>query len=393
MKPPNYTTMPTKDLRPYENNPRKNDNAVHAVAESIKEFGFRQPIVVQEDGTIICGHTRWKAAKKLGMKDVPVHVVTDLTPEQIKAYRIADNSTRDLSDWDDALLLDEISAILDIDMSKFGITLNIDGDVEATDDGFVPEIPEEATTKVGDIYKLGEHILMCGDSTSAHDAGRLITAGGGARGSLLFTDPPWNVAYGSTENPKWKNRQIENDDMPEEQFFAFLETAFSVCSDVLADGAIAYVVLGIDHFNTLTKAMEERYHRSSVIIWVKQHFVLGRKDYHSRYEPIYYGWKKGAERIHPLKERDQDDVWEFDRPMKSDDHPTMKPIPLIAKAVQNSSNKGDIVLDMFGGSGSTMIACEQTGRKCRMMELDPHYCDVIVRRWEEFTGKKAELLP
>jgi DNA modification methylase len=213
---------------------------------------------------------------------------------------------------------------------------------------------------------------------------------------MVFTDPPWNVNYGAVNDDNamgYKPRTILNDHMKTDDFKKFMESVFSVMNESCKDGAMAYVVMSAQEWGNLMLAMYENgYHWSSTIIWNKDHFVMSRKDYHTKYEPIWYGWKEGDARLHPLSDRTQSDVWDFDRPIKSEEHPTMKPVALVARAVENSTNKGDVVLDLFGGSGTTLIACEQTGRQCRMMELDPHYCDVIIKRWENLTGRKAELI-
>lgn len=236
------TTVKIDSIKPYGKNPRKNDGAVDAVAESIKEFGFRQPIVVDADNVIVCGHTRWKAAKKLGMKEVPVHVAADLTPDQCKAYRIADNSTRDLSSWDDQLLLEEITGI-DIDMGKFGVMLTIGEDYDIEEDDFDAEPPEEAVTQRGDIYVMGDHVLMCGDSTRKEDVAELFEHGRKIPARMIFTDPPWNVDYGA-DSEKWKDKPIKNDNMSTEEFTEFLSKAFDLNDNVLTPGAIVYVVIG-----------------------------------------------------------------------------------------------------------------------------------------------------
>lgn len=209
---------------------------------------------------------------------------------------------------------------------------------------------------------------------------------------MVFTDPPWNVNYGATDHPTWKSRSILNDYMPTEDFKHFMESAFFCMNNASKEGAMTYVVMSAQEWGNLMLALAENdYHWSSTIIWAKDRLVLSRKDYHTQYEPIWYGWKNGA-RLHPLEDRKQSDLWEFARPMRSDEHPTMKPVPLVARAVTNSTNKGDAVLDIFGGSGTTLMACEQTDRDCYMVELDPKYIDVIIERWETFTGEKAVLL-
>ncbi|MFA6952946.1 MAG: DNA modification methylase [Candidatus Methanomethylophilaceae archaeon] len=391
----NIVTMPIKDIHPYEGNPRINDDAVEAVAASIREFGFRNPIIVDKDMVIIAGHTRYKAAKSMKMKEVPVIVADDLSDEQVRAYRLADNKTGELAEWDFDMLDFELAEIADIDMPQFGFDPSEIEDAlinsgEIVEDDFDAEPPEEPVTKRGDIYRLGDHILMCGDSTLEADMFKLMR--GGEKADMVFTDPPWNVDYGQ-DHPSWKPRKIINDNMSSEEFRRFLTNIMARMKDSLKKGGMVYVVMSAQEWGSLMSVLEgSGFHWSPTIIWNKDRFVLSRKDYHTKYEPIWYGWEDSAPRVHPLDDRKQCDVWDVPRPMVSDEHPTMKPIELVAMAVRNSSDKGDIVLDQFGGSGSTLIACEQTGRRCRMMELDPHYCDVIVRRWEEFTGKKAELV-
>lgn len=386
------TWMPISDVHPYAKNPRKNDSAVEAVANSIKEFGWQQLIVVDSDGTIIVGHTRYKAALALGLTEIPVHVASDLTPEQCRAYRLADNKTHDLSSWDDDLLLEELGSIDSLDMTLLGFDEHaIPTDI--VDDGFEPEIPEEPITRVGDIYILGDHRLMCGDSTDPVDVSRLMD---GEKADMIFTDPPWNVDYGDVDedNPQgYKPRKILNDSMSTEDFNRFMHSVFTRMKESSRAGAMVYVVMSAQEWGNLMLSLKDTgFHWSSTIIWNKNSHVMSRKDYHTRYEPIWYGWDDSGPRLCPLKDRKQCDVWDVDRPVRSEEHPTMKPIELVARAVKNSARKGAVVLDLFGGAGSTMIACEQLGRKNLSMELDPAFCDVIVQRWEEFTGRKAELV-
>lgn len=381
--------MNIEDIRPYGKNPRKNDGAVQAVANSLKLFGWRQLIVVDSKGVIIVGHTRYKAAKALGLREVPVNVASDLTDEQTKAYRLADNRTHDLSEWDDGLLLEELSGIESLDMSMLGFDEH-QLPYEVEEDEFEVVIPEEPRTELGDMYVLGDHILMCGDSTRSEDVLRLI---GDEKADMIFMDPPWNVNYGDVgdDDPMgYKPRTILNDDMSTEDFEEFMRSAFARAKDASRDGAMIYVVMSAQEWGNMMLAMRDSgFHWSSTIIWNKNSHVMSRKDYHTKYEPIWYGWEGSGPRVCPLTDRKQSDVWDIDRPKKSEEHPTMKPIELVARALQNSSRKGNVVLDLFGGSGSTMIACEQLGRRNRTMELDPAYCDVIVKRWEEYTGNEA----
>lgn len=392
--------MALKDLHPYEKNPRINDNSVDAVANSIRDFGFRAPIIVDRDHTIIAGHTRYKAAKKLKLKAVPVVVADDMTPEQVEAYRIADNSAGSASEWDFDLLADVLQGI-DYDMADYGLDLlsfeeegeDVDPSEVIEDEPPEPDFEKETTVKQGEVWKLGEHILMCGDSTSTEDVSKLMC---GNLAEMVFTDPPWNVNYGDPEhnyNPKWRmgDRQILNDSMTTEDFKEFMGSTFEAMKTAIVGGAMVYVVMSAQEWGNLMLELKDKgMHWSSTVIWSKDTAVLSRKDYNTQYEPIWYGWEGSTPRICPVEDHTQTDVWAIKRPKRSDEHPTMKPVELVARALTNSSKKGNTVLDLFGGSGTTLIACEQTGRKCRMMELDPHYCDVIIERWENLTGGKAE---
>lgn len=382
------------DIRPYENNPRKNDDAVKYVAESIKSFGFKVPIVIDKNGVIVAGHTRYKAAKKLNYTEVPCIVADDLTDEQIKAFRLADNKVAEKAEWDFELLECELDELFDFDMTVFGFDEEEEEEKkpEIYEDDYEIEPPEEPKAKRGDIYKLGNHRLMCGDSTSIEDVERLMA---GEKASMGFTDPPWNVNYGAVKEGNaqgYRPRTILNDFMGTEDFKEFMNKAFASLNFAMKDGAMTYVVMSAQEWgNMMLTLAQNNYHWSSTIIWNKDSLVLSRKDYHTKYEPIWYGWKEGT-RLCPLEDRKQSDVWDIPRPKKSEEHPTMKPVELVARALTNSSKKGDIVIDLFGGSGTTLIASEQTDRCCRMMELDPKYVDVIVNRWEQLTGEKAELI-
>jgi ParB/RepB/Spo0J family partition protein len=383
------------DVKPYERNPRLNDEAVDAVAASIREFGFRQPIVVDREGVIVVGHTRWRAAKKLGLAQVPVHVATDLTPEQIRAYRIADNKTNELAEWNYNLLPLELADLqaANYDLGLLAFTAEelaelLDPGVQEglCDPDDVPAPPDEATTRPGDLWLLGDHRVLCGDSTKAGDVARLLD---GQTAQMLFTDPPWNVGIGQDSNPRHRQRPgLRNDSLPQEQFQAFLDGFISVARGVVQGDV--YCILGASEWPRLDSSLRAAgFHWSATIIWVKDVFVLGRSKYHRRYEPIWYGWHRNKQSSFTTR-RDLDDVWEIARPKRSEDHPTMKPVELATRAIQYSSRAGGNVLDLFGGSGSTLIAAEQTGRKAYLMELDPLYVDVIVQRFEQFTGTKAE---
>lgn len=370
----------------YENNPRNNDGAVDAVAESIKQFGFKVPIVIDRDNVIVAGHTRLKAARKIGLEKVPCIVADDLTTEQIKAYRLADNKTAELAEWDFSALEIELAEIeSDFDMSAFGFDISDFEDIYEITEDEVPEVDEEnePICKTGDIWNLGKHRLMCGDSTNVSDVEKLMN---GDKADLLLTDPPYNVAYEGGTKEKLK---IENDDMSDEEFQEFLISAFENSNIVMKDGASFYIWHSdSEGFNFRSACKNTGWKIRQCLIWVKNSIVLGRQDYQWKHEPCLYGWKDGAAHYF-VDDRTQSTVWEFNKPLRNIEHPTMKPVDLIARAINNSSRSDNIVLDIFGGSGTTLIACEQLNRKCYMMELDPKYCYVIIKRWETLTGEKA----
>lgn len=410
--------MPIGDVKPYANNPRNNKDSVEKVAASLKEFGFRQPIVVDKNMVVIAGHTRLLAAKKLKMKEVPVLVADDLSDEQVRAYRLADNKTAEFSLWDEEKLAVELDSIFNIDMEEFGFSpVEDEEDEEITEDEFDDTLPEEPVAKLGDIYQLGRHRLMCGDSTALGDVEKLLD---GAEVDLVVTDPPYNMAYEGAGNTRDRaSKRIMNDKMSSDQFREFLTSIYTNYYCVMKDGASIYVFykeLGEGVFITSMNAGGLTYKQE--LIWVKDHLVLGGSKYQSQYEPFLMGCKgksikvwNGARNQRSVIEsidfmtedelRDalknllselNSDIIREKKQLVNDLHPTMKPVRLIAKLIQNSSNKGDCVLDLFGGSGTTMIAAEQTGRSAYLMELDPKFVDVIVRRYEQFTGNKAVLL-
>lgn len=375
-------------LKPYAKNAKLHtDDQVEQIKRSIEEFGFNDPIAVWHEDEIIEGHGRLLAVMEMPeIETVPIIRLDDLTDEQRRAYMLVHNKLTMNTDFDFELLDSELEDIIDIDMSEFGFDIEIEDEEpeEIIDD----EVPEEVETrcKLGDIWQLGNHRLICGDSTSIETADRLMN---GEKADMVFTDPPWNVSYGQ-ENERWKQRSILNDSMSTEDFKEFMYNAFKAMNNASKAGCMTYVVMSAQEWgNMMLTLAENDYHWSSTIIWNKDQLVLSRKDYHTKYEPIWYGWKAGESRLCPLEDRKQCDVWDFERPKRSDEHPTMKPVPLVARAILNSSKKGNNVLDLFGGSGTTLIASEQTGRKCFMSELDPKYRDVIIQRWENFTGKKA----
>lgn len=380
--------VPIGDVKPYENNPRDNDGAVEATANSIKEFGWQQPIVVDKDMVIIVGHTRYKAAKKLGMDEVPVVVAGNLSPEQVKAYRLADNKTGELADWDMGLLDDELDDIMNIDMSDFGFDLELgdDEDKQAQEDDFDEEPPEEPKSKLGQVFQLGRHRLMCGDSTKTEDVRKLV---GGMQCDLLLTDPPYNVAYEGKQKSKMT---IKNDHQEDEEFYKFLFNAFNAAKDSLKQGASFYIwYASHEAANFNNAANNAGLSVREELIWEKNSLVIGRQDYQWKHEPCLYGWVEGGSHSW-YSDRKQTTVMHFDKPQHSDLHPTMKPVALFDYQIKNSTKSGDVVLDLFGGSGTTIMACEQNGRNACVMEYDPKYADAIIKRWEDFTGKKAELI-
>lgn len=374
-----------EEIKMYENNPRNNDGAVEYVANSIKEFGFKVPIVLDKNNIIVAGHTRYKAAKLLNITEIPCIIANDLSDEQVKAFRLIDNKAAELASWDIDLLNLELENIKDIDMELFDFQIsNILDNV--VDDEYEVELPEDPKTKNGNIYKLGNHYLMCGDSTNAEDVKKLMN---NQLADLIVTDPPYNVNYeGKTDN----NLKIMNDNMENNQFYSFLESAFINLYESIKDGGSIYVFhADTEGLNFRKAMMSSGFKLAECLVWVKNAFVMGRQDYHWKHEPVLYGWKPGASHYF-INDRSQSTVLEFDKPIRNEEHPTMKPIDLITYLINNSSKKDEIVLDLFGGSGTTMIACEQTNRKAFIMELDPRYCDVIVDRWEKFTNQKAELI-
>ena len=383
-----------KDLKPYEKNPRLNDDAVKYVAESIRNFGFKVPIVIDKDNNIVCGHTRWKACKKLKIDTVPCVVADDLTEEQIRAYRLADNRVAEKAEWDLALLDTELAEIETIDMTLLGFDdKEEETPQEVVEDDFDEEPPAEPIAKYGDLYQLGRHKLLCGDSTKIEDVQCLL---GGDKADLLLTDPPYNVALGmggSKDEARKRHRRtdglvIMNDKMPEDEFRQFLKTVFENANAVMNEGSSFYIWYADNEGYTFRGACQDAgWEVRQNLIWNKNAITLGRQDYQWRHEPCLYGWTKGSHKWYA--DRKQPTVIDMPRPTKSAEHPTMKPVQLFAYEIQNSTKAGDKVLDLFGGSGTTLIACEQLNRTAYLMELDPRYVDVIIDRWEKMTGQKA----
>lgn len=386
-------------LIPYAKNARTHSDAqVAQIAGSISEFGFVNPILLGDDNVIIAGHGRLMAAKMLGIKKVPAIRLKYLSEAQRRALVIADNKIAENAGWDEGLLREELLALgdLDFDVDLLGfdaeeldsILLIDDGSSGGlTDEDAAPEVPEKPVSVEGDIWICGEHKVLCGDSTMIDSYNTLM---GEELADMVFTDPPYNVNYANSMKDKMrgKARPIQNDNLGD----GFGDFLYDVCTNLMmvCKGAM-YVCMSSSELHTLHGAFVGAGGKwSTFIIWAKNTFTLGRADYQRQYEPILYGWKDGHEHFW-CGARDQSDVWFVNKPVKNDLHPTMKPVELVERAIHNSSKTKDIVLDAFGGSGSTMIACEKTGRRARLIELDPKYVDVIVKRWEEFTGKKATL--
>ncbi|NQT21120.1 MAG: ParB N-terminal domain-containing protein [Planctomycetes bacterium] len=424
-------------IKPYDRNPRINDKAVDAVAASLREFGFRQPIVVDADGVIVAGHTRWKAAKQLGLAKAPVHVATDLTPEQIRAYRIADNKTGERATWDFEILpieLDELRKggfdleVLAFDEEELAKLLDEAAGLKQglTDPEEVPEPPDEAITQRGDLYVLGDHRLLCGDSSDEKDVDRLVE---GQSIDLVNMDPPYNVrveprsnnavaaglsSFGDANKKaqmhhqamdeaihghrkpthkklRAKDRPLENDFLSDEAFAEMLLAWFGNAARVLKLGGSFFIWGGYGNIGNYPPALKAcGLYFSQGIVWDKEHPVLTRKDFLGGFELCFYGWHEGAGH-HFYGPNNVVDIWHVKKiNPQSMIHLTEKPVELAVRAIQCSSKQGENVLDLFAGSGSTLIGCEQTGRRAFLMEIDELYCDVIVKRWEEFTGKKAK---
>ena len=388
-------------LIPYARNSRTHSDAqVAQIAASIKEFGFTNPVLIDETGSIIAGHGRVMAARKLAITDVPSIRLTHLTDAQKKAYVIADNKLALNAGWDDEMLAVELT-----DLKDMGFDLDLTGfstdEIEAllaptgteglTDEDAVPEVPEAPVTVLGDVWLLGKHRVMCGDSTSIEQAEQLMA---GTNADLVFTDPPYNVAYsGRGQN---NLGTIKNDDMSAADFEQFCRDLFATYHAVMKPLACIYVCHPDSQSApklAFEKTFAEQFKKSSTIIWMKQSAGMGWQDYRAQHEPILYGWKDGGKGKHFFSgDRTKTTVWKIGRDAQTTyKHPTQKPVALPEEAINNSSKGQDIVLDLFGGSGSTLIACEKTGRVSRSMELDPKYCDVIVQRWQEFTGQTATL--
>lgn len=392
-------------LIPYHNNPRK-DQAVDKVASSINEYGFQQPIVVDKNMVVVVGHTRLMGAKKLGLKRVPT-VIADLTETQAKAYRIADNRINEDSTWDMELLNLEIAGLseVDFDLDLLGFDsseldkLLINNEEYLTDEDEVPEPPKEPKSKLGDVYQLGEHRLMCGDSTNLDEVNGLMDSN---LADLILTDPPYNVNYGGgrAKGSTQKGARVKahgailNDAMGVEEFESFIDKTLFNYNKISKELSSIYVFHPDSKTEakiTFEKFFGQHFKKSATLIWNKGHAGLGYADYRPSHEPILYGWKEGKGRHYWCGDKTKKTVLDYSKgSTQAYVHPTQKPVNLLEELILNSSKGQDIVVDFFGGSGSTLIACEKTNRKARLMELDPKYVDVIIQRWENFTGKKAK---
>ncbi len=379
----NLIQMNIDDLVLYENNPRNNDGAVDAVAASINSFGFKVPIIIDKNNVVVCGHTRVKASKKLGMTEVPCIVADDLNEEQIKAFRLADNKVSELAEWNMDKLAEELKQI-DMDMLQFGfedLESSLERDVLEDEFDEEEELPVNPYSKKGDVFILGKHRLMCGDSTIKEDVDKLTD---GKLADMIFTDPPYNVDYEGGVDDNGSKMKIQNDKQSDADFKEFLQKAFDNMTLHCKNGGAIYCChADTEGLNFRTAFINAGFKLAECLIWVKNSLVLGRQDYHWRHEPILYGWKEGAGHYF-IDDRSQDTIWEYNKPKVNDLHPTMKPLELVGRAIKNSSKKGELVLDLFGGSGSTMIASEQIDRSAMLMELDEKYVDVIVKRYLRF---------
>jgi DNA modification methylase len=395
--PDEAVLLEIEKLNPYEKNARTHSQEqVEQIASSMLEFGFTNPILVDEKCGVIAGHGRLMAANHLGLKKVPVVVLNHLTENQKRAYILADNKLALNSGWDEGVLRKELLALDEAgyDLPLIGFSdeelnaLMPDAEKceeEPQDADAMPSIPTKPTSQLGDVWILGKHRLMVGDSTNLELVERMMD---GVKADMIFTDPPYNVNYqGKTKDAL----KIQNDKMDADDFQQFLRDVFSTMAAVSKPGAAIYVChAATETYNFQKGMMDAGFLVKQHIVWVKQSIVMGRQDYQWQHEPIFYGWLDGDSHTW-YGDRKQSTVWSIDRPFRNEEHPTMKPIELVEKGILNSSERAQVVLDLFGGSGSTLITCEKNGRKCRTMELEPKYADVIVKRWQDFTKKKAVL--
>ena len=414
----NVRKVRLQDLTPYAKNARIHDEKqVDLIARSIQEFGFLNPVLIDGDGNVIAGHGRIMAAEKLGMQEVPCLSVDGLTEEQRRAYILADNRLTEMGGWDQQIVSDELQFLKDagfgIDLTGFDIDdiiITDDMGADISDEEFAARAEKEPRIKRGEVWILGRHRLMCGDSTSLDDCQKLV---GGGTADLLLTDPPYNVNYeGSTKN----RMRIDNDNLPEDAFIEFLTAAFKNAVKAMRPGASFYIWYSSKTTGAFLEAMQQAsMEPREQLIWVKNTFTLGRQDYQWRHEPCFYGWVEGAahyfidmrslstvnddldtitreKAVERIKEMSAATTAIYEnKPVVNDLHPTMKPILLFKKLIRNSTKPGETVLDLFGGSGTTLLAAEEMDRSCMMMEYDPRYADVIIQRWEEMTGETASL--
>jgi len=383
-------------LVPYARNARTHsEEQIKQIQASIREFGFVNPVIIDDNYNIIAGHGRVAAARAEGMQEVPCVFVGHLTETQKRAYILADNKLALNAGWDPELLKIEIDELhsLDFDIELTGFELEEIENIfeseepeDSTEDEYEVNVPEEPKTKHGDIYQLGEHRLMCGDGTSADDIKTLV---GDHFVDMYLTDPPYNADY---EGKTKESLKMQNDSMSNDDFKKFLIDAFSAADGTMKPGAVFYIWhADAEGYNFRCACFDVGWRVRQCLIWNKNVMVMGWQDYHCKHEPCLYGWKDGAGHYWG-SDKKQTTILNFDRPSRSVEHPTMKPVLLFDYLIRNNTRPGEIVLDSFGGSGTTIIACEQNGRKACCMELDPKYCDVIVNRWEKLTGKKAVLL-
>ena len=383
-----FITVKLDELHPYENNPRINDSAVSHVKASIEQCENLDPIEIDENGVILSGHTRLLALQELGYTETEVVRISGLDEDQKRKYRILANKTNEIADWDFNKLAEELDG-LDFDGFDFGfdslerLEIQENENQKITEDDYEEELPEEPKAKRGDIYQLGRHRLMCGDSTSVEDIKKLVD---GAVIDLWITDPPYNVEYvGKTKDAL----TIQNDSMDDSSFRQFLRDAYTAADAVMKPGAVFYIWhADSDGYNFRGACKDVDWQVRECLIWAKNCMVLGRQDYQWQHEPCLYGWKSGASHFWN-SDRKQTTLLEFKKPARADIHPTMKPIALFDYQIKNSSKPGENVLDSFNGSGTTIMACEQNGRNAFAVEIDPRYVDATINRWEQFTGQKA----
>lgn len=380
-----------EDLKLNPKNPRKNDDAVDTVAKSIEKYGFKNPLIIDENNVVWCGNTRLKASKKLGLKEVPCIVASDLTEQQIRELALIDNKSSEIAEWDFDLLGEEL---LELDLGEFeldwGLTELVEEEKEVVEDDFDCTPSEQPKAKLGDIYQLGNHRLMCGDSTKEEDVSKLMS---GEKADMVFTDPPYGVSYtggvihGNEINKDHKREMLKNDDIDIYSDFIPLINRF------IEDGAIYIFYATCNSYQLLKPLHDNDIEINSIIVWNKINtgYADMNSNYKNKYEPCVYCKRKGH-KLNFVGATNECTVWDIEKDRDNKLHPTQKPIAVPYRAIKNSSNIGGKVLDFFGGSGSTLIACEQLNRNCYMMELDPKYVDVIINRWEQFTGKKAEKL-